>query len=483
MKRFNAFLIPAWGTILLLTSLASAAQTGGANGPVAISVQPEVIVKDALPACPIGVSENLFYSSDKHYPNRRHSQAETLRMLGGKTIRGMEGNIGDFIIWSMPPFAGPNPHLTCYQPGRGYFNDFYNADGTLRKAMDFGEYIATGQAAGVNDFFYIIGIDAINAEPGEWQWIIPKPLETITAGAGAQARWCQERGLRIWFEIGNENDLNDGDKMKLRKWVPEHYASVTVQISRAIKAAYPQAKVGINGGFATNWFDQVIPKVWQDIDFVVAHAYSPTGKGGIWRANTSLDRASIPDRCKQEWPICVTETSSYRPGNPVNNDLEEATRNFIRMGINLCEPRVKYMHFWTDRAADCAKMSGKNMFTIDGDLLPMGKVLAIWNEHLKSQMVKVETGDKEIFAFATRNPQTRALTLFLANQGKSAREVTVKINGSQKTLLAKNWTFTGTALHDRNPRWEKLPDVEVRAGSFARDLSPLGFTMVDLPAY
>ena len=450
----------------------------GKFDPARITIHPEEVVKAGLPARPIGVSENLFFSSDKAYPNRRHSQAESLKMIGGKTVRGMEGDTGDYMIWAMPPFSVPAPHLTCYQPGRGYLNSFFNPDGTYQKAMDFGEYIQTGQAAGITEFFYIIGIDAINALPGEWQWIIPKPLETIVAGAAAQARWCKQRGLNVWFEIGNENDLNDSQKLKLRKWEPEQYAEVAVRISRAIKAEYPEAKIGINGGFTKDWFGRVIPLVWHDIDFLVAHAYWPSNNYAIVRANAALDQAAIPDAVKKRWPLCLTETSSYHPGQPVNNDLEEATRNFIRMGLNLYSPRVKYMHFWTDRAADCSRQSGKNAFTMDGDLLPMGQVLAIWNDHLKSQMVKVESSDKEIQVFATRDPQNPALTIFLANQGKTAKPVSVTIAGDSGNQAAELWSFTGTGPQDRNPHWGKQGTQDIRLGKLSLELKPLGFVMV-----
>ena len=106
------------------------------------------------------------------------------------------------------------------------------------------------------------------------------------------------------------------------------------------------------------------------------------------------------------------------------------------------------MHFWTDRAADCLQRSGKNALTMDGDLLPMGQVLSIWTEHLKSQMVQVESNTKEVVCFATRDPQTRALTLFLANQGKTIRSATVTIVGASGDRTASLWAFTGTDPHD-----------------------------------
>ena len=90
---------------LLLAPLAAlnAAETASPV-PVQITIHPEIVVKDGLPSRPIGVSENLFYSSDKAYPRRKHTQTESLKMIGGQTIRGMEGDTGDYMIWAMPPF-------------------------------------------------------------------------------------------------------------------------------------------------------------------------------------------------------------------------------------------------------------------------------------------------------------------------------------------------------------------------------------------
>jgi len=251
-------------------------------------------------------------------------------------------------------------------------------------------------------------------------------------------------------------------------WSSEQYAAVAIRLLRAIKAEYPEAKVGINGGFTKDWFCRVIPLVWRDIDFLVV------------RANTALDQAVIPDDFKKRWPLCLTETSSYHPGHPVNNDLEEATRNFIRMGLNLYSPRVTYMHFWADRAADCFRGSGKNALSLDGDLLPMGQVLSIGNEYLKSQMVQVESSSKEV-VFATINPQTRALTLFLANQEKESRSATVTIDGVSGNRTATMWAFTGTSPHDLNPRWEQQVSQPIHNATFSRNLSRLGFVMLDMP--
>ena len=75
-----------------------------------VTIHPEEVVKAGLPARPIGVSENLFFSSDKAYPRRKHTQTESLKMIGGQTIRGMEGDTGDYMIWAMPPYSVPAPH-------------------------------------------------------------------------------------------------------------------------------------------------------------------------------------------------------------------------------------------------------------------------------------------------------------------------------------------------------------------------------------
>ena len=467
----------AWGATACTSP--SFARLRLAPPAVAVVVRPWIVVKDRLPERPIGISENVFYSSDRYYPDRRLRQAESLRRIGGRTIRGMEGNIGDFLLWAPPPFIGPDPRLTAYHPQHGYMAELYHPDGSLTKPMDFDEFIATGREAGVTEFFYIIGIDAIRADPAHWQWIVPRALETTVAAAAALARRCREQRLHMWFEIGNETDKADET---LVAWTPEAYADVVRQLSRAIKAEYPEARIGINGGFTDDWLPRVIPAVRDDADFVAAHAYGARRKGEIARANVALDAAFREAPRARRWPIAVTETSAYDFRGRMPNDLQHATRNFVRMGVNLSQRRVGYMHFWTDRAADVVDPDAKSAFSLDGDVLPMGRVLGIWNEFLKDQLVAVDRSDKRVNAFATRSARSGAVTVFLANRRASAVPVRVRIAGGVPGPRGDVWAFTGRDGGDRDPQWGPAGTIDVADNTFVWKLPPFAVVVIDVPA-
>ncbi|MBI4977896.1 MAG: carbohydrate binding domain-containing protein [Spirochaetes bacterium] len=453
----------------------------GKSLALSVTVHADEAVKTGIPAGPIGVSENVFNTSDRHYPERKISQVKTLAMLGGRTVRGLEGNIADVLIWSVPPYDKPAIRAAAYHPRRNYMDQFFKPDGTLVKPLEFDEFIDSGRAAGVAEFFYVIGIDALNAIPGEWNYIIPDVTNAIVAAAEGQARFARERGASLWFEIGNETDLNDYKEKKLVPWTAEGYIEAVKLIAPAIKRGNPDAKVGVNAGFRDNkeWLDKIIPAVAGHIDFFVAHAYSPTGTYAIDRVNDAIDRAAVPDALKSKWPICLTETSSYNPGSPIRNDLAESVKNFGRMGVNLLQRRVTYMHFWTDRAADNAAKSGKNAFHPDGGLLPMGQVLAIWNEHAGDRMLRVNAELPSIPVFATKKTNG-GVNVFLLNTVGIPLLYSVTVDGAT-ARNAELWTWTGTNDQDVFPRWKSVGPVSRENGLYTVALPSTGFTMLSLP--
>lgn len=450
-----------------------------AGGTLSLTARVAVndIVKSGIPERPIGVSENVFNTSDRYYPERAVSQAKTLALLGGKTVRGMEGNIADFLIWSVPPYEKPAMRASAYHPKRVYMHQYFRPDGTLDRPMEFDEFIDTGIAAGVKEFFYVIGIDALNAIAGQWDYVLPDVTNAIVAAAEGQARYAKSRGVSMYFEIGNETDLNDYEKMRLHPWTAEGYIEAVKLIAPAIKRGDSTAKVGVNAGFRDNkdWLDKILPETYRHIDFFIAHAYSPRGTYAMDRVNDAVDRAAVPDAVKARWTICLTETSSYNPGSPIRNDLAESTRNFVRMGVNLPLPRVSYMHFWTDRAADNDSMSGKNAFHPKGGLLPMGTVLSIWNEFGGGRMLRTETEIPDMPIFAVKKGDG-TVNVFLANTIGVPMRYALTVDNGMSEASAFSWT--GTSDADTAPVWKPLGAMRAENGVFPVSLPGTGFVML-----
>lgn len=445
---------------------------------VAVSVDTGKVVKGGLPPRPIGVSENVFLSSDRHYPDRKISQVETLKQLGGSTVRGMEGNIGDFLIWSVPPYEKPAIRAAAWNTGRLYFGDHFNPDGTLKKPMEFDEFLESGLKAGVKDFFYVIGIDALTAERGEWSRLLEDPEKEILAAAEAQARYARARGVHVWFEVGNENDLVDKPAAKMKDWTPEMYADITKKLSMALKKGDPECRVGVNGGFKANkdWFDRILPEVAPYIDFIVAHQYSPESTGSIDKINEALDRSPVAPAVKGRWPLVLTETSSFSPGQNnwvLMNNLAESTRNLVRYLINASRPRVAWQHFWTDRAYGNKPEDGKNAFHPDGGLLPMGRVLSILNESLGDRLVSVTTDLENMRVFATAR-EDGTVHVFLANVLGIPHRFQIQLNDPAVNAVAE-WRWMGTNGNDLNPKWVDRGILKKSAEGFVVELPMEGF--------
>jgi len=59
-----------------------------------------------------GVCLNYLIDSDRYDPKRKRKIRESLKALNVKAIRWNEGEIGDKMIWSIPPFERPDAHVT-----------------------------------------------------------------------------------------------------------------------------------------------------------------------------------------------------------------------------------------------------------------------------------------------------------------------------------------------------------------------------------
>jgi hypothetical protein len=444
-----------------------------------------------------GVCVNYLIDSDKYDPKRKHRIRESLKKLGVKAIRWNEGEIGDKMIWAIPPFREPDAHVTHQRtPGTVHYNWRVDARGKPPKVMELDEAIAVARDMEL-ELYIIVGIDAIWVEEpgvrardtsgkadelgtvhkrmGDYPWAIPGKTarETIVAGTEALARYLAAHAVdvEVFLEIGNENYLGDAN------WKPERYAELVNVLSRKIRRANPEARVGAQLAHQFKWtsvsadgrgWNEVLREKldFERLDHLVAHQY------GYWETR-NLDSAvafleSLPRTHRRRLEITVTETGTWHlPGTKERwspNDLRRSLYQFRWLGLIQLKGkgRLRTPLFWTTRWLDAIKKGAYeksfNALNMAGELAPSGHAIRIWNDFVHDSLVTttIARAPKDMQCYAsvdTRQPEV--LTVWLVNNHKDERPATVRLKSYRGRGPSAMYVYTGKGPEDKYPRLER----------------------------
>ena len=126
----------------------------------------------------------------------------------------------------------------------------------------------------------------------------------------------------------------------------------------------------------------------------------------------------------------------------------------------------------------------KNWYALGNrnEILPAGQPLAIWGRFLKSEMVKV-SGPKRSRCFASFEPKTHALTVFVINKDTVPRKVRIEVKATSSFGNADIYHFTGRGDTDMKPTWSRVGTVEVSANILEGvELPGTSITVLDMKA-
>jgi hypothetical protein len=88
------------------------------------------------------------------------------------------------------------------------------------------------------------------------------------------------------------------------------------------------------------------------------------------------------------------------------------------------------------------------------EILPPGRSLAIWGTFLKTEMVQT-SGPNRSRTFASFDPKTGSLSVFIINKDAANRTVDVVVKDTGPLASADVYHFAGTGDADTNPNWSK----------------------------
>jgi hypothetical protein len=206
---------------------------------------------------------------------------------------------------------------------------------------------------------------------------------------------------------------------------------------------------------------------------------------GTWAHDTRAIRetrmiadrlAALPAPHRDRVRIAVTEYGARnltRQRWPDRNNLGHAIAVFDMLGRFLLEPRVEFACHWVTRWFDeddwaFTSLSRKN------ELTPVGRAIAIWGGAVRGLMVKVETADPQVLAFATYDPAAREVVVLLGNKDTVPRKARLVLpNAAAREAMR----LTGWGEEDPAPVWAEAPRPKRDGNGWRLLLPPVSITV------
>ena len=450
---------------------------------------------------PIGINVNFLVDDDANRKEAMATLADALKRAGVKYLRYPGGEKSDGYLWSIPPFAGPVTTLARWATGDwpdngewpSYDRSLVQPDGRtfLTDPLDFDEFMALCRAIDCVPTV-VVCYDSMYKQ-AQASGVAPSRAQLLeTAREWVRyANVTRGYGVRYW-EIGNETwqaHYNGGA-------TAADYANDLVEFSSVMKAVDPTIQIGASGE-SEEWWSTVLPAAAGAVDFLAIHNY-PAYEWGSYAhyrdTNLRLDRALdaarfaianfAPPEHRSRLRIAVTESgpADWSAAWPHRNDIGHALVLFEILGTHLADPQVEFTQLWNTRWTNNETVAIPSLFdALDrrNDLQATGRVLAIWGEFLKTQLV-ASTSTAMVRTFATASPATGTLTVFLINKDTKARDVIVRTEGLTSSISVRRWVFRGIGPDDVHPEWQDRGIGEIAAGQVTATLDPVSITVLDL---
>ncbi|UJX42917.1 alpha-L-arabinofuranosidase [Desulfovibrio sp. JY] len=461
----------------------------------------------------LGIDVDYLLDADVNRRPGARKLARAILDLGAGTLRYPGGEKSDGMLWAAPPaFRRPGPTLARLGPDEWPSNDarVYDLYGHryVRKPLDFDAFIRLCRQTGAEPVV-VVAYDSMY-RPGSPGETVPDKA-TLLKNAVSWVRYANiERhyGVKYW-EIGNESYFyvyNGGAKAA-------DYARDLPVFAAAMKGVDPTIKIGANGpsgaddvgsldnlsGITTPWWQAVFGLAAGSIDFVSVHEYpcyawygydyyrdSPVRMLGV----SEIDKAARhygPPGLADRLRYLLTETNSADwYGHPQNlgwkheNTLGHALVLFDMLAQAISDPRVVTAQIWTTRWLnnDTAPELWDALDSRNRPL-PTGLALKLLARNLGTALVATTDGDK-VRVVATRNDQTRQLTVFLLNKD-TTRDIVLHLDGGRPGRTAARQVWSGSGPDDKRPVLRAEAPVAIAKGQARLTLPPVSLTVLTVP--
>jgi alpha-N-arabinofuranosidase len=478
----------------------------------AIQVDVATVVRDTERRV-IGINTNFMTD---HAVIRQAGQGyeHALRQMGVRSLRYPGGEKSDEYFWSAPPWTSAQPMLALTGPqGRlSPMVDYVVEFTTFRyKPLDFDEFMGLCQRLDAEpivcvnfDSMYLSSASGKGTPPTKAQ-LLEHAVEWVR-----YANVVRGYGVRYW-ELGNESYLRGGNGSARAA----DYARDFVEFARAMKAVDPTIQIGANGPAHKDdvawkdgedgpiWWQTVIETAGPEIGFLAVHPYPcwTWGSYDYYIAHNENLARPVDEACAalEAWArredaerirVFSTETNAadwaasaqHYPdleGWPLVNDLGHALVLFDILGQHLLHPKVDMAEVWNTRWVHPARKELWNALGENNELNATGMAIAMWGRHLKAGMVAATSADA-VRAFASHDPDTHELAVFLINKERAPQEVSLALQHYLPAWEETRYLLTGTGSEDQAPRMGQAEHLSGEGGSLHLTLEPVSVSAVEL---
>lgn len=433
---------------------------------IEIIIFPDSIISD-VSNHPIGINLD-YYMDDDNFLQPKRSTAEALKEMGVKYLRYPGGDKSDSYLFSTPPYEKSDPTITRKGKGCVGGRDFVLNDDYAtfnRDVLDFDEFISMCREVEAEPVV-VVAADAYLAEYPEHCQLTTR--DQLLEHAAAWVRYANKiKGYQVkYWMIGNECWHEKSNPNS----TAEIYAQDIIDFSKVMKEVDPSIYIIPNGN-SVDFFEKIITVAGEYIDHLCLSNYPVYDyKAGyatyrdtlqdlmhpVKRALTAIENAATPEQ-KEKWKLIIVEYGPFDWGDywPKINNMGMNLANFEMTGEQLLVPSIDFSCFWNTRWIhnDSIDNSAFDALDQNGNFNANGYGLMIWGNYLGDKMVKT-TATTHIRSFASLDPETSRLFVYLINKSEEKKTVQLKIDKQRvdDILLAKE--LVGDGPEDVNPVWQ-----------------------------
>jgi alpha-L-arabinofuranosidase len=167
-------------------------------------------------------------------------------------------------------------------------------------------------------------------------------------------------------------------------------------------------------------------------------------------------------------------------GWPLVNDLGHALVLFDILGQHLLHPKVDLAQVWNTRWVHPTENQLWNTLDENNGFNATAHAVAIWGQNLKADMVAAASDDETVRVYASHDPSSHALSVFIINKNRAAVETVLELRGFAPAWRGDQYSLTGKDPEDPRPVFGKAGELAGEGNRLTARLAPISISVVTL---
>lgn len=432
--------------------------------------------------------------SDIERPRNTSNESRFTEMEIG-SLRFPYGHLADNYLWDTPPYGSSplTPAVASNTAIPGYFSNAdntwswaTNTDGTLRKDMDFDEYMILCKRQNIKPLLVVNALGHKYANGVSYEDLKINAIEWV--------KYVKVKGYEVdYWQIGNEIDHN-GSTISSAEYVALYKDFVA-----AMKAEDPNIICGPGLLGNADILKTLLNSTPDLVDFASCHQYlhaDPftdydefvTYNGADVNKNIKTFQNAVNGSVKPNLPILITETNAN--GNWVDdkdiNDLYKGLAWFDMLLTQQEYENVEYQFMWNSHspwAGENGTAGPPNALTNTDEnrITATGLAVKVFNTTAEEKiMIADDKVHGDTYSYGTYTPSSGNMTVYLMNKSSSSVPMTFKVWNYGISSDYERWVFSGTDPYDESPTFTELGKIEFKDFGFETILEPHALVVIKL---